>query len=70
MTLKSQISNPFATGTRYFGIEQQWTDAESRRRHVKTFSMEQCRAALKLSDLQRTVRMAIERRMRALEKNK
>lgn len=37
-------------------------------RAVKTFDMDQCRAAMSIDGLHATVRQAIERRMRKLEK--
>lgn len=43
-------------------------DVETRLERVKNFSESQCRAALKRDGLQATVRKAIERRLRQLEK--
>lgn len=40
------------------------TSAEDRIRRVAEFGIRECRAALKLSGLQKTVRIAIERRLR------
>jgi hypothetical protein len=42
-------------------------DAESRLEAVKSFSKMDCRAALKMPDLQKTVRLAIERRLKRME---
>jgi hypothetical protein len=59
--------NPFITGT-HAGIgDVQACDTESRIDMVRNFSAEQCRAALKLRYLQKTVRVALDRRLRALE---
>lgn len=56
--------SPFQCGE--YGGE--WVDAESRLDRVKTFDVGECRAALKLATgLQKTVRLAIERRLRRLE---
>ena len=57
--------NPFASSVH---PGSQWVDADSRLECVKEFSAEQCRAALKLPDLQKSVRLAIERRLRKLAK--
>jgi hypothetical protein len=46
-----------------------WVDADSRIRLVKTFGFEQCEAALKVPDLQKTVRVAVERRLRMLRRH-
>lgn len=48
-------------------VEARHIDAVSRCRVVADFTAEQCHAALKLPDLQKTVRTAIERRLRKLE---
>jgi hypothetical protein len=45
-----------------------WVDAESRLACVKDFDAAQCRAALKVYGLQKSVRLAIERRLRKLAK--
>jgi hypothetical protein len=58
--------NPFLTGTHNWGVAQEYCDADSRIREVQIFSLAQCRAALEVADLQKTVRQAIERRMRKL----
>jgi len=65
-------ANPFYAGC--------WTDSKTRESHayystgaadrldtVKRFDAAQCRAALTLPDLQKTVRTAVERRLRKLE---
>ncbi len=53
--------NPFATSD---GME--YVDATSRLERVKEFSAEECLAALELTGLQKTVRAAVERRLRKL----
>lgn len=49
-------------------IDTQDFDVSSRLRRVQTFSLAQCRRALSLPGLQKTVRTAVERRIRKLEK--
>ena len=44
-------------------------NADDRLSVVRGFDLAQCRAALTLPDLQRTVRVAVERRKRALERD-
>ena len=58
--------NPFETGQVYNGHRLQTCDAQDRITCVKEFDADQCRAALTLPGLQKTVRIAIERRLRAL----
>ena len=60
--------NPFLTPE--YGPGVQTTAAADRITKVKDFNTAQCRAALKVSDLQATVRQAIERRLRALSKER
>lgn len=55
--------NPFLTAN-----DAEYVDAQSRIEMVKTFSANECRASLELSDLQKTVRLAVERRLRRLAK--
>lgn len=43
-------------------------DVQSRLDCVRQFDLVECRAALKLPDLQKTVRVAVERRIRKLHK--
>jgi hypothetical protein len=50
------------------GPNVQTVDAAGRIESVKKFDAKQCRAALKLPDLQATVRQAIERRQKQLNK--
>ena len=44
------------------------TDVASRLSRVPGFDRDQCRAALEIAGLQKTVRIAVERRLRALAK--
>ena len=62
------IRNPFLCPE--YGPGVQTIDAADRLTEVKDFNAAQCRAALKLPDLQGTVRQAIERRLRALSKRR
>lgn len=62
--------NPFETGQVYAGHRLQTMSADDRIARVNTFSAEQCRAALTVPDLQKTVRTAVERRLRALDKER
>ena len=45
-----------------------WVDAESRLDCVKSFNVAECHAALKVYGLQKTVSLAIERRLRKVKK--
>jgi hypothetical protein len=58
--------NPFFAG-RNGDINTFWFDATSRIHRVKTFTIKECRAALEVEDLQKTVQIAIERRIRRLK---
>ena len=60
------MKNPFLCPRLGRGV--QTTDASGRLEKVKEFDAIQCRAALRLPDLQGTVRQAIERRLRKLNK--
>jgi len=57
--------NPFYAGT-HGDIDSYWFDGDSRLDRVKEFSREQCEAAFQIEGLQKTVRLAIERRIRRL----
>lgn len=57
--------DPFMTGE-YNGHPVGAVSADDRLRMVRRFSLEQCQAALKLPDLQKTVEAAVHRRMRSL----
>jgi hypothetical protein len=59
-------NHPFAVSPKSAWIH---CDVESRLALVRTFNKEQCNAALALTDMQKTVRVACERRLRKLEKN-
>jgi N-acetylmuramic acid 6-phosphate (MurNAc-6-P) etherase len=59
------MKNPFRCPSVY-QKNAEHVDATSRLELVKAFSEEQCRAALEVKDLQKTVRIAIERRLRRL----
>lgn len=64
------IENPFRhPGIPSLGIEYTYTcDAESRLRMVKNFNIDQLKAVLALTDIQKQVRLAAERRLRKLER--
>lgn len=60
--------NPFLTNIRNLKGERcAALDAGERLRMVHEFDAAQCRAALKIEELQKTVRAAVERRLRKLE---
>jgi hypothetical protein len=58
------MRNPFEVDV--CGTKAESVDVGSRLYAVKSFSKNDCRAALKLPDLQKTVRMAIERRLKRM----
>jgi hypothetical protein len=58
------MNNPFVSER--YGAGVQAYDAMSRIYMVQSFTREQCRAGLRVSGLQKTVKSAIERRLRAL----
>ena len=61
----SRQENPFAG--KYPGMPNvQAVDAESRKRMVANFSVDECRRALHLRGLQKTVASAVERRLKRL----
>ncbi|MCC5811351.1 MAG: hypothetical protein JJU06_13355 [Ectothiorhodospiraceae bacterium] len=60
-------NNPFRAGE-YNGHQTYHIDADSRLSAVRRFTLEEYRVALELHDLQKTVRTAIERRLRRLER--
>lgn len=62
-------ANPFFCGRKFGYGTSYYLDAQSRIYAVRNFDTEQCRAALKVAGLQKTVRIAVERRLRALAKN-
>jgi hypothetical protein len=57
--------NPFSSPN--FGRGVQTVAAADRIEMVKKFDASQCRAALKLPDLQATVRQAVERRLKKVK---
>ncbi len=63
---KSQ-QNPFYAGN-YNGHDVYTITTEDRIQIVRTFSREQCEAALQVTGLQTTVKRAIEVRMRKLDR--
>jgi len=65
------LENPFLTKTSpVTGNPTGAVTAEDRKAMIRKFDRDQCRAALKLPDLQFTVIQALERRMRELEGGK
>ena len=60
-------SHPFYSGT-YNGHDCYYVTADDRVKRVAEFDLDTCRAALQLEDLQATVRQALERRIRKLER--
>lgn len=63
--------NPFQGEPIRFGrklVRPMVTGAADRLQRVQYFTPDECRAALKLTNLQKTVRVAIERRLRRLER--
>ena len=63
----TSATNPFFAGT-YLGRAMYALAADDRLRRVAEFDKSQCEAALLVPGLQKTVRTAIERRLRALAK--
>lgn len=61
--------NPFLTNILGFRNQRlQATNVDERMHLVRDFDTDQCRAGLKVRGLQKTVRTAIERRLRTLER--
>lgn len=60
--------HPFYSGT-YNGRDCYCMTADDRVNRVAGFDLETCQDALKIGGLQATVKQAIERRMRKLERN-
>jgi hypothetical protein len=58
--------NPFFARN-YGGVDCYYTGADDRARVVAGFDLAQCRAALRVPELQKSVRLAVERRMRKLQ---
>lgn len=65
--LGKRFVNPFFSGT-YFGNDAFYIDSASRLDVVKSLSLAACRRALLVDNVQKTVRQAIERRIRKLER--
>ena len=63
---KNPSANPFMVNI--CGQVCQTCDCEGRIRMVQNFNRAECHAALKLACLQKTVKKALERRLRKLEK--
>ena len=62
-----RAGNPFQSG-HYGGVPTSHQSVEDRVRAVKTFTPEQCDAALQVEGLQKTVEKAVHARMRKLER--
>jgi hypothetical protein len=62
------MENPFLS--REYGMDVQAMDAVSRLDKVREFSTNQLKTALDVQGLQKSVRLAIERRLRKLEQTK
>lgn len=60
-------SNPFAA-TRYGNLQTYHMTVDDRIRAVRDFNAAQCRAALRLNDLQKTVERAVKARLRQIER--
>lgn len=61
------MSNPFKAGN-YEGVQTYYTTVTDMIRCVRTFTREQCRAALALPGLQKGVAEAVRVRLRKLNK--
>lgn len=59
--------HPFYSGT-YNGRDCYCVTADDRVKRVAEFDLDTCRAVLELADLQSTVRLAAERRIRKLQR--
>lgn len=66
----SGVLGPFATGSHPVYGEIGATDAASRIQMVRRFGREQCIQALGMSHLQTTVRAAVARRLRQIERER
>lgn len=61
--------NPFLTNIVGFDGERiEERGADDRVRMIESFNIPQCEAALRLPDIQKTVRRALERRLRKLNR--
>lgn len=63
------MSNPFVRYDATLGMETGAVDAESRKRAVEGFDLEQCRAALEVPGLQKAVEAKCWSRIRKLLNN-
>ncbi|HDR9757541.1 TPA: hypothetical protein QDC44_001652 [Burkholderia cepacia ATCC 25416] len=61
----TQIANPFL-GKRYGEVQTQYCTADDRIRMVRDFDRVKCEAALKVPNLQKTVRRAVLGRLKKL----
>jgi hypothetical protein len=59
--------NPFKA-SKYGNVQTYYMGSDDRIRHVKEFGLKECEVALRLRGLQKTVRRAIEIRVRKLIK--
>lgn len=66
---QAKAVNPFVTSL-YAGMPMQHLGTVDRSMAIRTFTAHECRVALKLPRLGNVVTLALERRLRALEKEK
>lgn len=66
--MSAPAANPFETGQVVDGVRLQTVDTAGRLDAVKVFTADECRAGLLVPGLQQTVRSAIERRRRKLQR--
>lgn len=64
---RDSLRNPFVTSY-HNGHEVPHVDVQSRLHALQRFTADDCRCALDLPSLQQTVRTALERRLRKLER--
>lgn len=63
----AMASNPFAS-VRYGDLQTYHVTVDDRIQAVRDFNAAQCRAALRLDDLQKTVERAVKARLRHIER--
>lgn len=70
--MNKQFKNPFRKpGLPGFGLEYTETvDAQGRLEEVRTFNTNQLRAVIAMPNVQKTVKLAAERRLRKLERER
>ncbi len=68
MSQQPNATHPFYSGT-HNGRDFYCIAADDRVKRCADFDLETCHAALKLDGLQATVKQALERRIRKLERN-